>query len=460
MDRNGRRKLCSACLSIAGAISLSYVCGAMAMFYRLPSSTWLTNAFLGAQFWHEQHAAAPPSNEPAPAPQAPADVDLPERTSDGFTLYTCVSDTESGMQAFLVNMHREVVHRWAIPFSELRSDAADTHGADPSVCFFGSYLYPNGDLLVVLHGRGTEHCGLARLDAGSKLLWYCPRSIHHDVDVAEDGTIYALESEICYESPAGLEGIPVPYVADSLVALSPEGKLIRGPISILAALRDSPYHAMLETLFEPEVVHEPPSGSTAPVKQSRAKGDRLGLHEALHTNCVRVLPAGLAAKFPLFKPGHVLVSIRNLSILAMLDPVRGNVEWATCGPWFAQHDPQFLANGHLLIFDNLGSPKGSRVLEYDPRTQALPWSYSGAAGGFYTSERGMSQRLPNGNTFIVDSEGGELFEVNLQGQIVWSYAVGRFITSARRVGPGQIHFLSPGTAARPGGGNPDVSSAD
>ncbi|MGH7135872.1 MAG: hypothetical protein ACREHD_09040, partial [Pirellulales bacterium] len=180
MSHFDRRRFYSACAAIVGGLSLSYACGAAAMFYRLPTSTWLTNAFLGAQFWHEQPTAPPPSNQPAPATRARADVDRPDLTFDGFTLYTCVSDTESGMQAFLIDMHHEIVHRWAIPFSEIRSDAADTGGPDPSACFFGTHLYSNGDLLVIIHGRGSSDCGLARLDAGSKLLWYCPRSIHHD----------------------------------------------------------------------------------------------------------------------------------------------------------------------------------------------------------------------------------------------------------------------------------------
>ena len=39
---------------------------------------------------------------------------------------------------------------------------------------------------------------------------------------------------------------------------------------------------------------------------------------------------------------------------------------------------------------------------------------------FYTSERGMSQRLPNGNTLIVNSERGTLLEVTPEKEIAWS----------------------------------------
>jgi hypothetical protein len=172
--------------------------------------------------------------------------------------------------------------------------------------------------------------------------------------------------------------------------------------------------------------------------------------DPLHTNSVKVLNGDLASRFPAFKPGQVLISLRSLSAIAMLDPESGKVVWAARGPWLAQHDAQFLPNGRLLVFDNLGAPRGSRVLEYDPQTQALPWSYSGEnAEPFFTSERGMSQRLPNGNTLIVSSESRELREVTQDKEVVWSFLFDSFVTTARRYTPEQLSFLKEGLRARP-----------
>jgi hypothetical protein len=104
----------------------------------------------------------------------------------------------------------------------------------------------------------------------------------------------------------------------------------------------------------------------------------------------------------------------------------------------------------LLIFDNLGSPRGSRVLEYDPQSQAIPWSFSGEnKASFFTSERGMSQRLPNGNTLICNSEGREVLEVSQNKEVVWSFSVNSFITTARRYSPEQVRFLTGEQRARP-----------
>ena len=154
--------------------------------------------------------------------------------------------------------------------------------------------------------------------------------------------------------------------------------------------------------------------------------------DALHTNSVHVLGRKLAAKFPGLKAGQVLISMRHLNAIAVVDPETRAVVWAAQGPWRAQHDAVFLDNGHLLLFDNLGLAAGSRVLEYDFQTQAFPWSYSGAnRGAFFTEERGMSQRLPNGNTLIVNSEGREMFEVTRNQEVVWNCPTNQFLCSAR-----------------------------
>src|SRR5262249_42579824 len=173
--------------------------------------------------------------------------------------------------------------------------------------------------------------------------------------------------------------------------------------------------------------------------------------DALHANFVSVLTRKLAPKFPRWSAGQALLSLRNLDAIAILDVDTGKVVWAARRPWKAQHDAQFLDNGRILLFDNRGLPKGSRVLEYDPQTQAFPWSYTEKQEHFYTREQGQCQRLPNGNTLIVISEMGQLLEVTADKDVVWAAAIPRdrgFFTTARRYSPQELHFLKEGTRAR------------
>lgn len=436
-------------LTIAGLTFLGYLVGVAVMFFQLPSSEFFRQAFLGARAWNERRQLPPPvPTEDTPLPTL--GIDKREKTFDGFTLYACASLTISSTQAFLVNMRGEEVHRWTIPFSKVWSSPPHLRGPikDEFVCFFDCHLYPNGDLLAVFHGHENRlnGYGLAKLDKDSKVIWNYPHHIHHDVDVGEDGTIYAIEQRIVSNMPQGLEDVPTPALVDELVLLSPDGKPLRKPIPILQAFRDSPYSPLLAGIGTPG------KGDLSAGLDPRRFLDDVpdNLHEPLHTNSVRVLPRRLAATFPSFQAGQVLISLRNLDTIAVIDPQTRSVVWAAQGPWRAQHDAQFLDNGHLLIFDNLGSSRGSRVLEYDPRTYAFPWSYpQGSRTAFLTKERGMCQRLPNGNTLIVSSEQGAIWEVTGQRETVWTLLTNRFINSARRYRPEQLSFLARDIHARP-----------
>jgi hypothetical protein len=290
--------------------------------------------------------------------------------------------------------------------------------------------------------------GLAKLDKDSRVLWKYRDLCHHDLDVGEDDTVYAITNEIAKTAPAGLEYIPTPCLVDCVDVISSKGKW-KKRIRLLEAIKDSRYAPLLCMLERPkrfgDVAPPAPPGVTPELFH-----DERRRRDVLHTNAVKVLPKALATKFPQFKPGQLLLSLRHLDALVVLDPASEKVVWAARGPWRAQHDPSFLANGHLLLFDNMGSPLGSRVLEYDPQTQAFPWSYPAEKGKpFYSRIRGMCQRLPNGNTLIVNSVGGEVFEVTADREVVWSCSCGGELRRARRFTPDQLPFLKGGPRARP-----------
>jgi hypothetical protein len=435
-------------VSLLGLVSLSYLLGAAVIYFRLPSSTFLRQAFEGAHAWFQARQAAQPPDEELP-PLTVGQVDKPDKTCDGFTL--CMYG-ETSTRAVLIDMRGTVVHQWHVPFSTLWPDPPHVRGLihDASVYFNDGHLYPNGDLLVVVEGPITSSnpsngFGLAKLDKDSHVLWKYAEKCHHDVDVGEDGTIYAIVNEMVDQVPPELKDIPTPCMVDFVDVISPEGKRLKR-IPLLEAFQNSPYAPLLCLLEKPRVF-----GDAGPAGPADTLEDDLRRRDPLHTNAVKVLSRALAPKFPMFKAGQLLISPRHLDAIAVLDPDSGKIVWAARGPWRAQHDPSFLANGHLLLFDNRGSPAGSRVLEYDPQTQAFPWSYPGANGRpFYSKIRGMSQRLPNGNTLIVNSDGGEAYEVTPSQEVVWSCSSGRVeLNRARRSTPDQLRFLKGDQRARP-----------
>jgi hypothetical protein len=151
--------------------------------------------------------------------------------------------------------------------------------------------------------------------------------------------------------------------------------------------------------------------------------------DPLHTNDVEYLSAEMADAFPMFEAGDLMVSLRNIATVAVLDGETRRIKWFMTGPFFGQHDPDFLPNGNILLYDNriTGSRPElgySRVLEINPLTREIVWEYVGTAEDpMYTAIGGKVQLLPNGNVLAVEPQGGRIIEIarNNGDDIVWQF---------------------------------------
>jgi hypothetical protein len=154
-----------------------------------------------------------------------------------------------------------------------------------------------------------------------------------------------------------------------------------------------------------------------------------------------------------FAPDNIMISSRQASFISIIGR-DGKIVWQI-GPDFGkskelraigqiigQHNAHIIPKGlpgagNLLVFDNGGSsgygfstpiaPDGtgafarasSRVLEINPVTLQLVWSYNGPR--FFSTNISGAQRLVNGNTMITEGASGRLMEVTKEGKIVWEY---------------------------------------
>jgi hypothetical protein len=322
------------------------------------------------------------------------------RADSGLTLYS----SGHAQSAFLIDMAGDTVHQWTLPYSSIWDSSGEIRDpvADRFVFWRKVRLFPNGDLLAlyVAHGPTPWGYGLARMDKDSNLIWKYLGPAHHDMDVADDGRIYTLMHRIRQHPVDGAPWIHMPVIADGVLVLGPDGTVER-EIDILDAIRNSNYASWLTMV------------------QFEFNGD------SLHTNAIDVIDTETANRFPFVKPGQVLLSFRSINAIVVLDVASEQVVWALRGPWNAQHDPDLLTNGNILIFDNLGhigEGGASRVLEFDPLTQEIEWVYSGdPAHPLESRTRSAQQRLANGNTLITESDAGRILEVSADGDIVWEY---------------------------------------
>ncbi len=330
-------------------------------------------------------------------------VHEPGKAHQGLTLYTSGHD----QRAFLVDMAGSVVHEWALPYSAVwdRSAAVRRPQPDTHVYIEKAVLYPNGDLLAVYVAVGDTPWGygLVKMDKDSRVLWKYLGHAHHDVDVGRDGNIHLLTQEIGKDDVPQLPAVRPPRIDDHVVVLSPEGREL-AKVRLLDAFVRSRHAHLLDTV---------------PWYAVKGSGDYL------HTNAIDALDGTAAARLPQATAGRVLLSFREISTIAILDVGKGEIVWAALGPWLRQHDPDLLPNGNVLLFDNQGNPGPggiTRVIEFDPATQQIVWSYAGSEGRpFESAVRASQERLPNGNTLITEADGGRLFEVTPEGEVVWEY---------------------------------------
>jgi Arylsulfotransferase (ASST) len=325
----------------------------------------------------------------------------PAQAQNGLTLYSSTHE----QAAYLMDMKGNVVHRWHMNFSQLWDESAAVKHPRPDEFIYieKAQVLPNGDLIALYTAIGDTPWGygIAKLNARSEVIWKYLGHAHHDFEVDAAGNIHVLTQQVSETELEGFAHLPRPRIDDYIVTLSPDGREIAST-PLMEIFAKSPYGRRLYFASQ----------------ESFNNGDYL------HANSVDILK-GPVPGIPGSRAGQVLISFREVSTVALIDEASHQIVWAQSGPFARQHDAQLLPSGNLLLFDNEGnhgSPGISRVIEFEPSTSAIVWSYGGNAEEPLESKARSSQtRLANGNTLIVESMAGRVIEVAPSGNIVWEF---------------------------------------
>jgi hypothetical protein len=302
------------------------------------------------------------------------------RAFGGYNLYVSGHASE----AVLMDMEGHVLHRWTYPLREAWPELPAKRVYEDF--WRRAHVFPNGDLLAIHEG-----VGVVKIDAQSNLLWKVGNGAHHDLAVLPNGDLYLLTRKA--------RVVPrihprKPILEDFVTLLGPDGTE-KHSFSVLEALERSEYRAALEGI---------------------------GTGDIFHTNTIEVLGSQLQELDPAFAAGNLLVSLLFPHAIGVIDVETETFSWWKTGGWRRQHQPTALDSGNLMIFDNQGAGEVSRVVEFDPATLDVQWTYQGdAENPFYSYDCGASSRLPNGNTLITESNNGRAFEVTPEGDIVWEF---------------------------------------
>lgn len=297
-------------------------------------------------------------------------------------------DFEADQHAvWLLDDQGDEVHSWLFRYSALDPDGGAT-GAGKTHAL---KVLDDGSIVLTI-----EDLLLARLDACGKAVWVNTGGYHHSLEEAGDGTLWTWRGEEHHFShyqymqnldPWTGEIIQELSLIDDFIEKSPDA------MAIFSLPQDYPFK----------------------------RAGEADMPDIFHTNDVEVLGSGMAGKFPGFRAGDLLVSLKTINLVAVLDPVDRVVKWWMQGPWIGQHDPDFDIDGRISVFNNNMGRKNSNIVFVDPKTNEISFSREQGGAEFYTLDMGKHQRLSNGNILITVPREGRVIETTPSGELAFEF---------------------------------------
>jgi hypothetical protein len=326
---------------------------------------------------------------PSGAARAAFTVHDPARIGDGKFVFLGSDDSTHAYSARLYDTAGRKLHTWHIDYSTLDSSGPSS---DMPHAF---QVLPDGSAIVAFDSGDV----MARIDACSRPVWIREGIFHHSMTVADDGSVWVWRAEgshyaqyhylLNFDAATGATIREIGLIEDIVQRAGPNA-------FVLGVRADYPFRR-LET--DPENKNS----------------------DFFHPNDVDVLSAGLAPQFPLFEPGDLLLSFREIDLVAVVDPDTAELKWWNVGPWIKQHDPDFLPDGRISVYSNNTGRGRSDILKIDPNTKAVSSDVHYGTARFYSAEMGSHQYQPNGNVLITVPAEGRVLLVSARGDAIMEF---------------------------------------
>lgn len=331
---------------------------------------------------------------------------------EGLNLVTKATSNDN-LTAEIIDSQGKVVHKWDINWFEMWPNPDHLPKnilpkEKPGCQIHGAVVMENGDLVF-----NFDYLGLIRIDREGKVVWRLPYMTHHSLHRHDDGNLWVSGRRYHTESTPELPHLEPPIFEETLLEVSPEGKILR-EWSVPKILRDNGYSALLYlTPFKDFAL-----------KLNRGSGkDR---NDILHMNDVEPFP--LTMEEGVFERGDVMLSLRNINSIVVFNADTGKIKTIITGDFIQHHDPDFIDGNTISVFDNNRNNSlnpddaKSRIWLISLKDNTSKVFFEGSAEQpFYTIAMGKNQWLPNGNLLITESVSGRGFEINQEGEIVWQY---------------------------------------
>lgn len=354
--------------------------------------------YVSRALWETGDVAAHRFRRRAPAnrPRDEFTVHLPASQLDGYYAFTGYDRAAGTYTVRLFDQDGTLINRIAATPADF--------GVSPQPNFpdpHGVVMLPDGSVVLVFDRADM----IVRLDRCGAPVWSRDDAYHHLASRTGRGTILVWR------------GVPNAYGTHQFIEeLSEEtGETLR-VISIEDVMKMAgPDAAFFNT--DPEAPFPDPTKIGFP---DRPPIDRY------HPNDVEELSQRDADAFPMFDAGDLLVSLKSVNMVAVIDPLSLELKWFQRGPWSKQHDPDYLPDGRISVYDNNTGFGTSRIVIIDPVTGEVETRFAGPEAGdgsfsFRNGSQGLHQRLPNGNILISSVHQGFAAELSEAGNVVMEF---------------------------------------
>ena len=333
----------------------------------------------------------------------PLDQPLPERVQPGLVVVAGdIAERETAVR--VIDRDGRIIHEWRPVWSEVWPDGEGEFRERPVTGMYlhGVEVLPDGSMVA-----NFEHQSTFRMDACGNILWKLDNLGHHSVHYATDGTLWVSAEDYIAEGGTGFPYHIAPLRSWTMQNISVDGQIIRS-IPVIDVFLENDLEGLLH-MSKMLTGAQPVTGDT------------------LHLNDVEVFPEGQPSE--VFEAGDLMMSLKHINAVLVVDPQDYAIKLLSVGGFMGQHDPDFMPNDRISVFDNrivsldpAFGPAASRIIEIDARTGETETILDGIEGEpFFTKIMGMHQRLDNGNILVIPSEEGRVLEFTPDGLLAWRY---------------------------------------
>ena len=366
-------------------------------------------------------------------------------SAEGYTLIVGKNDHK----VYLINHSGDKVHTWTMDDNMILSQAK---------------LLKNGNLMVML--TRDEMKGVAEIDWKGRIIWeYSHPSLHHDFVPLSNGNVLLLYHETKTPEEAVAAGANPNHVSpqglryDNVMEIKPVG-VNRGDIVWEWSLWD---HLIQD--YDPDqanygiIVDHPGRIDINSILKLLHIDRYPRSYDWTHTNAIDynydldqimlsprhfselwIIDHSITTEEAASEKGDLLYRWGNPQIYQAGTVDNQQLFWPHNTHWIPAGLP---GEGNILVFNNGNEIRGHRryyssvdeiipprldsnAYQKDPHSAFGPdlptWTYTAENPvNFYANIASGAQRLPNGNTLILDGRKGVIFQVTPDGTTVWKY---------------------------------------